>query len=235
MSSSSACNDPGPYGYANAEATGAVTLPQTAQDSATISVDTNASALAFGIRGQYLTSTANSKSDISIMFNSLGAVRAGLLEVNIDQTAWNSPINGMMGQNLAIDSYLYTCPNPCAAAGLPTSFWLPIALGADFAFNYSQEITVTSGSQSGVSSSDIATQIVMLAFEADGKTPVQLFDPPGPVTHALVVPEPATVAFVVAGVLLLLAARNRAPHPAGLHLRFSAQGRAVKIKAGEED
>lgn len=182
------CSAVGTNGYATATASANVLLPTSANQAAIITSDSTGSALETTIRALSTTATATSSANTGIIFDTTGPMRNGLLEISFDQLAFTSPINGSLAESLAVASY---SANP---DGQNLNVWIPVELGTDFGFDYQQSLTSIS---SGLDTAEISSQISLLAFEADGVTPVELFDPPGPVTPSLFAPEPASAGLML--------------------------------------
>jgi hypothetical protein len=190
LTNSASCYALGTEGYAQGGVTTSVSLPTSASGAGVISADSTASALETTIRGLTATATATASANIGITFDTTGPVRNGLLELTFDQLTWTPPANGYTNESLSVASYSV---NP---DGSNVSVWIPIQLGTDFSFEYQQSLTAIS---SGLTSGEIDSQISLLAFEANGMTPVQLYDPPGP---SLLTPEPASIGMMMAAGVL---------------------------------
>ena len=128
----------------------------------------------YGVHGIAGTATAQSSADIGILFDTSGPLRDGLLELNFTQNAWQMPSNGYLSELLTIGSYTVD-PNGNSLI----SIWIPIQLGSQFGFDYLATVAAIGSSGGGLASGAIESQISLQAFEADGTTGVQLFDPPG--------------------------------------------------------
>ena len=192
------CDAQGTNGYASAGANAVVILPTSASGPAMVDATSTATSLETTSHGFTAIATATSSDDISIIFDTVGPVRNGLLELNFAQNTWTHSANAILHESLAIGSYS-TNPNGSNLA----SVWIPIQLGKNFGFNYVQSILAISDAFTGMTTADIDSQISLLAFEANGSTPVQLYDPPGSPTFT---PEPASLGMIVAGALLGVAA-----------------------------
>lgn len=202
----SSCDAPGSYGYSQATVRSNVLLPSTASEAAVIKAVTSASAMQFGTHGIAGTATAQSMADIGIIFDTAGAARSGLLELNFTQNAWAAPVNGFISESLSVGSYRVT------PGGSNFSIWIPIQLGGEFGFDYAQSLTAIGSAGSGVTSGNVDAAITLQAFEADGVTGVQLFDPPGSPAPLLATPEPGGLGLMtmaIAGGLLFLMRSRR--------------------------
>ena len=192
---SATCDAVGSYGYSQAAVSTNINLPATASDAAVITADSSVSALQVGVHGITGTATAQSSTDIGIIFDTTGPLRNGLLELSFLQDGWTTPINGYISDSLSVASYRVN-PNGSSLS----SIWIPVQLGTDFGFDFQQSLAAIGSSISGLSTGDIDSQISLLAFEADGTTAVQLYDPPGDPGN-LLTPEPASVGLMAAGLL----------------------------------
>ncbi len=190
------CSAVGTNGYASATSSAGVLLPANANEAATITVVSTGSALETTIRALSTTAIATSSANVGVIFGTTGPLRNGLLELSFDQTAWIAPVNGSLSEWLAVASYSGD-PN-----GGNLNVWIPIQLGSDFGFDYQESLTAIS---SGLDTAEIGSQISLLAFEADGVTSVQLFDPPGPLSPSLFAPEPESIGLTLSGVVLGIA------------------------------
>jgi hypothetical protein len=191
----STCDAAGLYGYTQGNVSTNISLPATAADAATITANSSVSALQTGVHGISQTATAQASANIGIIFDTTGSLRNGLLELSFLQNGWTSPINGYMSESLSIGSYSVN-PNGSSLS----SVWIPIQLGSQFGFDYQQSIAAIGSSISGLSRGDIDSQISLLAFEANGTTAVQLYDPPGGPGN-LLTPEPASLGLMGLGLL----------------------------------
>jgi hypothetical protein len=200
---SSSCHAVGTEGYAQGNVATSVSLPSNLSGAAVIDANSTASAIENTIRGIATTATATSSANIGVTFDTTGPVRNGLLELTFAQLGWTPPVNGYTYESLSVASYSV---NP---DGTSFTVWIPIQLGTDFSFDYQQSLIAIS---SGLSSGDIDSQIFLLAFEANGATPVGLFDPPSPSATIVATPEPASMGLLmmasVAGVALLFKRRR---------------------------
>jgi hypothetical protein len=192
------CDAIGLYGYSQAVVSTGITLPGTATDAAVIQASSSASALQTGVHGIVGTATAQSSAEIGIIFDTTGPVRSGLLELSFLQNTWDAPLNGYLSQSLAIGSY---SANPNGSS--LSSIWIPIELGSQFGFDYTQSIAAIGSSIGGLSTGSIDSQMSLLAFEADGITAVQLYDPPGSPSN-LFTPEPANIGIMAIGLFSLI-------------------------------
>jgi hypothetical protein len=188
------CNVLGSYGFSQASVNSGIVLPATAGDAAVINASSSVSALQTGIHGITATATAQSSADIGIIFDTSGAVRNGYLELSFLQNAWEIPENGAISESLTIGSYT---ASPDGAS--LSSIWIPIQLGTQFGFNYLESVAAIGSSGSGLTVGEIDSEISLLAFESDGTTAVQLFDPPG--DPGSLTPEPSSAGIVIAGIL----------------------------------
>ncbi len=195
-SGSTSCSALGLYGYANTTSDTTVTLPASANQPAQIDTFSSGSALLAGIRGIANVSTAQVATNTSITFNTLGPVQNGYLELSFDQTAWNLPSYGQVGETMTIGSYTF---NPSGQNIAPV--FLPILLGTDFSFTFQDSLIVNGDAATGADSGSVGADISLQAFEADQSTPVQLFDPPSPNVST---PEPKSLGLFVVGALVAL-------------------------------
>jgi hypothetical protein len=186
--SSTSCYQLGLDGYSRGAVNTTVSLPSTAASAALITASSNASALESSFRGVTATATAISAADIGIIFDTTGALRNGLLEMSFTQDSWTRPVNGYLSESLSVASYSVD-PNGSSIR----SVWIPIQLGTDFGFEYKESVTAISSALSGLTAGTIDSQISLQAFESNGTTPVQLFDPPG----ILLTPEPASLGLLI--------------------------------------
>jgi hypothetical protein len=178
------CYALGTEGYAQGAVTASVSLPSSISGAAVIDANSTASAIENTIRGIATTATGTSAATIGVTFDTNGPVRNGLVELTFQQLGWTPPVNGYTYESLSVASYSVT-PN-----GTSFAVWIPIQLGTEFSFDYQQSLIAIS---SGLSSGEIDSQISLLAFESNGTSPVQLFDPPG----VLATPEPASVGLMM--------------------------------------
>jgi hypothetical protein len=193
----SSCDAMGSYGYSKAAVSSSVELAATASGAAIIEATSTASLMQGGTHGITGTATGQSSADIGIIFDTTGAVRNGLLELSFAQSSWTAPLNGYISENLTIGTYT-VAPDGSKLSAI----WIPIELGSAFGFDYVQSLAAIGSSGSGVTSGTIGTALSLRAFEADGTTGVQLFDPPeSPTPLLLATPEPGNLGIITAGVV----------------------------------
>jgi len=185
------------YGYANASSTSSVTLPSSIGQPLEIDADASASALLGGALGISAFSMAESTTDVTLNLDTAGSVRNGLLALNFQQSSWTTPGFGSISELLTIGSIYSVSPD-----GQNLSILIPIELGTDFSLSYVDSILANGDAASGLSSGAIGTSLSLAAFEADGSTPVDLFDPPSSVVAT---PEPASVGVTAVGLVLAFA------------------------------
>lgn len=201
ITNSASCYALGTEGYAQGGVTASVSMPASASAAVVISADSTASALETTIRSVSATATGTSSADIGVTFGTAGLVRDGLLELSFNQLVWTPPANGYMYETLSVASY------GVSPAGSSLNVWIPIQLGTNFDFDYQQSLIAIS---SGLTTGEIDSQISLLAFEANGVTPVQLLDPPGPLTAATLTPEPGSFGMMlVAGIAGFMVIRKK--------------------------
>ena len=188
------CDAIGSYGYAQATVASSVALPGTAGHPAVIEANSVVAALQTGVHGLTGIATAQSTANVGILFDTGGPVRNGYLELYFLQNAWHAPVNGVISELLTIGSYSAS-PDGSSLS----SILIPIQLGTQFGFDYMQSVAAIGSSAGGLSIGDIDSQISLFAFEANGTTPVLLFDPPGDPVEALT-PEPAAGGSVLVGI-----------------------------------
>lgn len=184
------------YGYANASSTSSVALPSSIGQPLEIDADGSASALLGGARGISALSMAESTTDVTLNLDTAGSVRNGLLALNFQQSSWTTPGFGSISELLTIGSY------SVSPDGQNLSILIPIELGTDFSLSYVDSILANGDAASGLSSGAIGTSLSLAAFEADGSTPVDLFDPPSSVVAT---PEPASFGVTAVGLVLAIA------------------------------
>jgi hypothetical protein len=181
------------YGYANATSTSSISLPSSVGQPLEIDAADSASAMLGGARGISSLSMAESTTDVALNLDTAGSVRNGYLALNFLQSAWTTPGFGSLSELLTIGGY------SVSPDGQNLSVLIPIELGTAFGLNYLDSIVANGDAGSGVSSGAIGSTITLAAFEADGTTAVDLFDPPSSVVAT---PEPGAFGMVAAGLIL---------------------------------
>jgi hypothetical protein len=196
VTDASSCYAAGSSGYSQASSSASVTV----SGAVSLSAETEASGVQGGIRGIGASSNATASADVQLNLNSAGPLRPGLLEVTLSQLAWQVPYAGSLSETLTIGSVTYTLSSASLAG-----FSLPVELGTAFGLDLMQSISLQASAFSGFSSAAIGSAISLAAFEADGSTPVALFDPPA----VLAAPEPGTGWFLLLAVLFAALATRR--------------------------
>ncbi len=196
VSNASSCYAAGSNAYSQATSSGSVTVASTVL----VSEETEASGLQGGIRGIGATSNASASADIQVNLASAGSVRQGLLEVTLTQLAWQIPYSGSLSEELTIGSNTYTL----SGTSLP-EFSVPVELGTAFGLDLMESLSLQASVFSGFSSAAIGSDVSVAAFEADGSTPVALFDPPGIVAT----PEPGSGWVLLAMLAAVVAVKLR--------------------------
>jgi len=187
------CGALGTNGYARASVSSSVTLPSSATQAANIQLSSTVTALETTFRGIATSATATASADVGLIFDTTGAARNGLLELTFNQTAYTRAVDGIISQSLAIGP-----ANPILGGSAQT-IWIPIQLGSEFGFEYKQSVSALGNAFTGLTSGSIGADISLLAFESNGTTPVELFDPPGILSPSLFTPEPASFGIFIAG------------------------------------
>lgn len=156
-------------------------------------------------------SSAWATASISLNLSTLGPVRQGFLQIYAPTLSWIDAPEGYSGQmNLSLGSITGSCQSAGSLTCRIGTYYLaangtlllPFTLGDSFSFQITESDSVNGDVDSGDSEGTDQTAISFRLLEADGATPVALYDPPA------TAPEPATFGILSLGVAgLVLAAR----------------------------
>jgi hypothetical protein len=183
---------------ASATSTGSVALPTSASDPLSMTVSQSVEAHTGTSEWFTVNALATATTSIHVNLYTEGAVRDGYVEVS-SPTMWTVAPDGFTGRaSLSLGSYNGGCGGGGMDANCyfgnillwsPTvNYKLPFTLGNDFALDFTQTFNGDANMFSGATEGFGQTVFNFQFFEADGITPVMVFDPPG----AASAPEPST-------------------------------------------
>ncbi len=212
----------GPAVEANSAVSATLSLPGAPSNYLTAAVSESVSEVPFLERNGVGPSSASASASIDLNLFTGGPVRQGLLELYLPTLSWIDAPEGYSGQ---MDLSLGSITGYCQSAGTLTcnvgtyyvvannTLLLPFTLGESFAFHFSQSDSVYGDINSGDSEGTDQTTIAFRLLEANGETPVALYDPP------LSAPEPASFGILglgIAGIAFAIRLRSADSHAPGL-------------------
>ena len=195
-----------PQARASATSIGSVTLPDSASGTLSLAVNQSVESNAGWTVEGFVDALATATSTIHVNLYTEGAMRDGWVQVS-SASLWERASEGFTGHAaLSLGDYYGGCgDDPMATCyfgnillGDPSfSYRFPFTLGSSFELDFTQTFYADANPFTGWSHSIGQTAFNFEFFEADGSTPVMVYDPPGPASA----PEPAT--FLLAALPLL--------------------------------
>jgi hypothetical protein len=183
-------------GHADASVSASYVLSATALTT-TAQASADASPSVDLVSGNEAASYAASSATITLDLDTAGSARPGVVLID-----WNASTNGCCGMGGGSVSYNLgsgiggNCGAPPATV-CSYSVFEPITLGSDFAFTETEQFTATTLDEHEGGS--LQANLSLQFFEANGETPVDVFE----------TPEPGPLGLAAVGLLFLLGGRLR--------------------------